>query len=91
MQSRNGRTKGNAMLRIDAEADAAYVEFRHAPAARTEQLSDQLIVDYDKSGAVIGVEILDVSEGVDLDGLSPELEMRIGRALEEHNIKVLTH
>lgn len=75
----------------DREDDAIYLEFTPKKAVRTEMLNEQLIVDYDDSGSVTGVEVLAVSDGVDLDGLTPDLEMRVGRVLEEQNVRLLAH
>jgi uncharacterized protein YuzE len=55
----------------DLEADAVYVYFREPGtlSARTEEVDEDRYVDYDESGALIGIELLGVSHGVQLDGL----------------------
>lgn len=54
----------------DPSADAATFLFqRHAKSARTEVLDDRRMVDYDFFGKVAFVEVLDVSHGVELEGL----------------------
>ncbi len=56
------------LLRYDPEADALYVELReHEGTVRTEQLDDYRLVDYDEAGAVVGVELLFASQGIELD------------------------
>lgn len=72
------------MLRVerDPEQDAIYIEFSPEAAARTEVLSEQLIIDYAADGSVAGVEVTDVTDGVDLDVLPAQLEMQVGRVLE---------
>ena len=50
----------------DPEADAIYVYLKKAPAARTVAIDDLRNVDYAKDGAVVGVEFLDVTGGIDL-------------------------
>ena len=58
-------------LRYDADADALYAAFKRiAPgeARRQRLLTDKTIVDLDAAGEPIGVELLWVSEGVNLVG-----------------------
>lgn len=44
-------------------ADAMYIYIREEPSARTQELGNyQTMVDFDKRGKVIGIELLDVSE-----------------------------
>lgn len=80
-------------MRVEREPDedSIYIEFTPEPAARTEVLTEQLIIDYDADGSVTGVEVLDVTDGVDLDALPTDLEMQVGRVLEEHGVRVLAH
>ncbi len=52
---------------FDAEADALYVRLRDGSSARQAMLDDARIIDYSEDGAVIGVEFLGASDGVDLD------------------------
>lgn len=56
-------------LTYDDTVDAAYVYFSHAPVARTEEAHPRTLVDFDADGNVRGVEFLDASTGVDLEGL----------------------
>lgn len=42
----------------DATADALYVRLSYEPVARTEELDDWTLVDVDKSGAPVGVEVI---------------------------------
>lgn len=53
-------------LTYDEIADAAYVYFTQAPVSSTEELASGVLVDYDKDGVAVGVEFLDVSDGIDL-------------------------
>jgi uncharacterized protein YuzE len=72
-------------LTYDEVADAVYVYFNHHEVDRTEELSDDVIVDYDAQGEPIGVEFLDVSEGIDLDDV-PHRD-QVARLLEERNLR----
>jgi uncharacterized protein YuzE len=49
-------------LRYDRDADAIYIRLNDASVARSEELEDGVIVDYDESGRVVGVEILNFSK-----------------------------
>ena len=62
-------------LRYDPDADAIYVALReHEGAVRSRSAGDwRRVVDYDGTGKPVGVELLAVSTGLDLDGL-PEAE-----------------
>jgi uncharacterized protein YuzE len=69
-------------LKYDAAVDALYVYFAHEPVAKTVVLrEDEAHIDFDASGHVIGVELFDASEGVNLDGLPRGVE--IGQLLEQ--------
>jgi uncharacterized protein YuzE len=56
-------------LDVDNEADAAYVTISGDDIARTAKLDENRIIDYDARGAVVGIELLNVSRGVDLRDL----------------------
>ena len=58
-------------LTIDREADALYLDLDDAPAAESEEISPGLILDYNASGKVVGIEMLYLSKRV-----SPE---KLGR------------
>ena len=62
-------------LRYDPEADAIYVSLReYTGKRRSKNAGDwRHVVDYDEDGEPVGVEILEVSSGIDLHGL-PEAE-----------------
>jgi uncharacterized protein YuzE len=66
-------------LKSDEGVDALYVYFTQEPVTRTERVSDRANVDYDAGGQIVGVEILDPSDGVRLRDL-PRSE-DIGRLL----------
>lgn len=67
------------LLEYDSEADAIYVSFRpidDGEVARTKSLDSNRNVDYDSDGVAVGVEFLDVREGVRFDGLPRSEEIR---------------
>ncbi|HZT42703.1 MAG TPA: DUF2283 domain-containing protein [Chthonomonadaceae bacterium] len=49
-------------LRYDPEVDALSIDLFDEPVEDTEEIEEGVIVDYDKSGRVISVEILDFME-----------------------------
>jgi len=54
-------------LEYDRRADAIYIRLKEAEVATTHELEDNLIVDLDEHGRLVGIELLFVS-----DYLSPE-------------------
>lgn len=60
--------------RYDAETDALYVRFADTPVVESEEVRPGLVLDFDASGRIVAVEILDASEhlstGADLQHLS---------------------
>ena len=49
-------------IRYDPDADAMYLALRKDKVAHTKEIDDNTIIDFNKSGQVIGVEILFVKE-----------------------------
>ena len=73
--------------RYDREADAIYIRLSDKEYAYGEDLDPERRVDYAGDGSPVGVELLCVSEGVDVRSL-PERQA-IARLLAEHRIPVL--
>jgi uncharacterized protein YuzE len=46
----------------DPHADAVYLRFAKGKAARTEEVRDGIILDYDEAGRIAGIEILHASQ-----------------------------
>jgi uncharacterized protein YuzE len=76
-------------LKYDAEADAAYIRLRHAPYAFGHNLDYDRRIDFGADEKPIGIELLGISHGVNVDGL-PDLAT-VERLLLSHNIKVYSH
>ena len=51
----------------DPEADAIYVVLTDEKVAKSVQLDDFRVIDYSGDGALVGVELLGVGGGVELD------------------------
>ena len=71
----------------DPEADALYIRPSDKPHAYGEGFGDERRVDYAADGSPIGVELLCVSEGVDLANL-PCAE-QIADILRKQGVRVL--
>ncbi len=58
-------------LEFDPLADAAYFEIALAEVESSREIEQGIIVDYDKNGHVVGIEVLSVSKrGRDLFSVS---------------------
>ncbi len=49
----------------DPVADALHIRFREVPMEDSNEDWNGLILDYDRAGKVVGIEILDASEHID--------------------------
>jgi uncharacterized protein YuzE len=63
-------------VHFDEQADAVYVRLDETPIVESEEVQPGVILDFDKSRQVIGVEILGVKKRVSLDSLK-EVHVRI--------------
>jgi len=49
-------------VEYDSKGDAMYIWLRRAKYDISEELAENVIIDLDKKGRIIGIEILDVSK-----------------------------
>ena len=57
-------------VRIDQQADAIYLDLTEREIESSEEVADGIILDYDKAGRLVGIEILDASKKAgDVDAL----------------------
>ena len=49
-------------IKYDPDADAMYLTLRKDKVARTKEIDENTVIDFNKKGQVIGVEILFVKE-----------------------------
>jgi uncharacterized protein YuzE len=54
----------------DREVDSLYISIADADCERTEEIGPGVNVDYDKSGRLIGIEVIGVSEKYSHEDLS---------------------
>ena len=52
-------------IRYDPEVDILSIVFNDVPAEESDEEKPGLILDYDKSGNIVGVEILDASKRIE--------------------------
>ncbi len=48
----------------DKEADAAYLQFKPGKSAETKEVDSDILMDYDKKGNVLGIEVLNAKKRV---------------------------
>jgi uncharacterized protein YuzE len=56
-------------IRYSQEADALYIRLKEADIEETDEVSENMIIDYGKDGSVVGIEILTASEKTDISQL----------------------
>ena len=49
-------------VRVDQQADAIYLDLTGEKIESSEEVDDGIILDYDKAGHMVGIEILDASK-----------------------------
>ena len=52
-------------IKYDKEADAMYLKFSDAEVAESDEDKPGIIIDYDKDGKIVGIELLDASQRTD--------------------------
>ena len=75
-------------VRLDRDDDAAYVRYIQEEVDRTQQIDNSRLVDWSATDAVIGIEFLDVSDGV-LTADLPVDVVALQQALVDAGIGVL--
>lgn len=51
-------------ITYDEEADAMYIELKEGEFAKNKKVNEQMILDLDSKGNVLGIELLDVSKNM---------------------------
>jgi len=54
-------------IQYSQEADALYIRLKESKIEDTDEISEDLIIDYDTNGTVVGIEILAASKKADID------------------------
>jgi len=55
-------------IKFDKEVDIVYLRFSDAEIAESDEEKPGIIIDYDKDGAVVGIEVLDASKKMQKPG-----------------------
>jgi uncharacterized protein YuzE len=79
---------GYEPITYDPDADVLYVQLGPGPVARTKSLGDFRLIDYSADGAVVGVEFIDATAGIDLRDLP--FRRRVEQLIDDsgHHFKV---
>ncbi len=63
-------------IKYDSEVDAAYISFKEGPAqVSTIRLTEDIAVDIGPGEEVLGIEILDASQHLDLSKKKPTIKL----------------
>jgi len=57
-------------ITFDKEADAVYIEFSSGEFSSNKKIDNDTIIDLDKKGNILGIELLNVSKRIPKDFLS---------------------
>ena len=49
-------------IRYDEEVDVLYIRLKETPYYESDEIKEGIIIDYDKDGNVIGIEIMNATE-----------------------------
>ena len=52
-------------IEYDQQADAMYIRLRAGKVAESDEVRPGVVLDFDSSGQVLGIEMIDVSERTD--------------------------
>lgn len=63
-------------IRYDPQVDAAYISFKKGPTqVTTIRLTEDIAVDFGPNEEIIGIEILDASEHLQIKKDAPKIEL----------------
>lgn len=57
-------------ITYDKEADAMYIRFRDGEFGKNKKIDDNTVIDLDKHGNLLGIELLWVSERIPAESLA---------------------
>jgi len=55
-------------IKFDKETDVVYLRFSDAEIAESDEEKPGIIIDYDKNGNIVGIELLDASKKMNKPG-----------------------
>lgn len=63
-------------IKYDPEVDAAYISFKKGPTqVSTIRITEDIAIDFGPGEEIVGIEILDASEHLDLSREEPKIEI----------------
>lgn len=68
-------------ISLDLEADALYIKFQKGKFAKNKKIDEDTIIDLDKQGRLLGIEMLNVTKRVsmkDLSDVNVKLPLTVG-------------
>ena len=68
-------------IRYSEKSDAIYIRFREEDYFESDEIKEGVILDYDKNGNIIGIELLDASDYLKPEELST-IRFDIDKVLE---------
>jgi uncharacterized protein YuzE len=80
------QVRSRILVKHDPVADAIWIKLREGEYAETRELDSRRLLDMSGDGAVLSIELLDVSDGVDIAGLPAADDL--AAALEARGVKV---
>jgi uncharacterized protein YuzE len=66
-------------IRYDAEVDILYIRLREGKIEESDEITPEIVADYDKDGKIMGLEILDASEVLGGREMRVELAVAAGK------------
>ena len=66
-------------IRYDPSVDALYIRLREGAVEESDEVAQRIILDYDKDGNAMGIEILDASEALGGREMRVELTLAEGK------------
>lgn len=68
-------------IKIDREADAAYITLKQGEVFETVAESNDVMIDFDNSGNILGIEILNYSNKEKDNFVFPHAALAVGKEL----------
>ena len=57
------------IVKYDRDANAAYIRFSPEPVEESEEVAEGVVLDYDRDGRIVGMEVLDARRYLSPDPL----------------------
>ena len=71
-------------IHYSQQADALYIRLKETEVDTSDEITEDIIMDYDKDGKLIGIEILSASEKADTENLIIQAFSKV--MVEQHSL-----